>query len=72
MNLLNSYHERRINNKMNFTVVNKQVCVDNIRVLGVSSSSILLVGDADSISLSSVFDTPPESLIIGPFAPLSR
>lgn len=57
---------------MNFTVVNKQVCVDNIRVLGVSSSSILLVGDADSISLSSVFDTPPESLIIGPFAPLSR
>jgi len=56
---------------MNFTVVNKQLCVDNIRVLGVSSSSIFLVGDADSISLSSVFDTPPESLIIGPFVPLA-
>ncbi len=57
---------------MNFTVVNKKVCVDDIRVVGVTSSSIFLVGDADSISLSSVFDTPPESLIIGPFLPLIR
>lgn len=57
---------------MNFTVVNKQVCVDDIRVVGVTSSSIFLVGDADSIALSSVFDTPPESLIIGPFVPLIR
>jgi spore germination protein PD len=57
---------------MNFTVVNKNVCVDNIRIIGVSSSSVFLVGDTDSISLSSVFDTPPESLIIGPFVPLAR
>ncbi|RKL69266.1 spore gernimation protein GerPD [Salipaludibacillus neizhouensis] len=57
---------------MNFTVVNKQVCVDNVRIIGVTSSSVFLVGDTDSISLSSVFDTPPESLIIGPFVPLSR
>ncbi|WP_416148232.1 spore gernimation protein GerPD [Salipaludibacillus sp. HK11] len=57
---------------MNFTVVNKEISVDNVRVLGVASSSIFLVGDADSIALSSVFDTPPESLIIGPFVPLAR
>ncbi|MGJ9383422.1 spore gernimation protein GerPD [Salipaludibacillus sp. CF4.18] len=57
---------------MNFTVVNKQVSVDNVRIIGVASSSVFLVGDTDSISLSSVFDTPPESLIIGPFVPLSR
>ena len=55
---------------MNFTVVNKDICVDNIRVIGVSSSSIFLVGDTESISLSSIFDTPSESLIIGPFVPL--
>jgi spore germination protein PD len=58
--------------KMNFTVVNKNICVDNIRIIGVSSSSILLVGDTETITLSSVFDTPPESLIIGPFVPLAR
>ncbi|WP_088105446.1 spore gernimation protein GerPD [Halalkalibacter urbisdiaboli] len=56
---------------MNFTVVNKNICVENIQITGVASSSIFLVGDTDSIALSSVFDTPPESLIIGPFVPLA-
>lgn len=56
---------------MNFTVVNKEICVGNIQITGVASSSTFLIGDTDSISLSSVFDTPPESLIIGPFVPLA-
>jgi spore germination protein PD len=55
---------------MNFTVVNKGIQVEHIRVIGVSSSSLLLVGDAETICLSSTFDTPAESLIIGPFVPL--
>ncbi|WP_332628743.1 spore gernimation protein GerPD [Halalkalibacter flavus] len=57
---------------MNFTVVNKNISVDNVRVTDVASSAIFLVGDAETISLSSAFDTPPESLIIGPFVPLAR
>lgn len=56
---------------MNYEVVNRDICVGSIHVLGVSSSSLLLVGDADSIQLTSLFDTPPESLIIGPFVPLT-
>lgn len=56
---------------MNFTVVNHNISVGNIDVRGVASSSILLVGDTDNIILSSAFDTPPESLIIGPFVPLA-
>ncbi len=56
---------------MNFTVINKEISVGAIRVTGVASSSIFLVGDANCITLSSVFDTPPESLIIGPFVPLA-
>ena len=52
---------------MNFEVVNRDICVGNINVLGVSSSSLLMVGDTNSIQLTSLFDTPPESLIIGPF-----
>ncbi|MFD1735247.1 spore gernimation protein GerPD [Bacillus salitolerans] len=55
---------------MNFTVVNKEIKVDDIRIVGVSTSSIFLIGDTESICLSSTFDTPPESLIIGPFVPL--
>lgn len=56
---------------MNFTVVNKDIQVGAIRVTGVSSSSVFLIGDTNTISLSSVFDTPPESLIIGPLVPLT-
>ncbi|GIN89944.1 putative spore germination protein GerPD [Siminovitchia terrae] len=57
---------------MELNIVNRELCVGQIRVIGVSASSILLVGDADTIQLASLFDTPPESLIIGPFVPLSR
>ena len=56
---------------MNFEVVNRDICVGSIHVLGVSSSSLLMVGDTNSIQLTSLFDTPPESLIIGPFVPLT-
>ncbi|MBU8907910.1 spore gernimation protein GerPD [Desertibacillus haloalkaliphilus] len=56
---------------MNFTVVNRDISVDNINIIGVSSSAVFLVGDTDYVSLSSAFDTPPESLFIGPFVPLA-
>lgn len=56
---------------MNFQVYNRDLSVGNIRIVGVASSSLFLVGDAQTIQLSSVFDTPPESLIIGPFVPLT-
>ncbi|MBU8583245.1 spore gernimation protein GerPD [Bacillus paralicheniformis] len=56
---------------MNFTVVNRCLDVGNIVITGVSTSSVFLVGDTDCISLSSIFDTPPESLIVGPFVPLA-
>ncbi|UCZ51455.1 spore gernimation protein GerPD [Bacillus shivajii] len=56
---------------MNYTVINRDISVDNIKITGVASSSIFLVGDTDTIHLSSVFDTPPESLIIGPIVPLA-
>jgi spore germination protein PD len=56
---------------MNYTVVNKEISIGDIRIIGVTSSSIFLIGDAEVITLSSIFDTPPESLIIGPLVPLS-
>lgn len=56
---------------MKMKVVNKEIKVGEIRVIGVASSSVLLIGDTETIQLGSVFDTPPESLIIGPLVPLS-
>ncbi|MCJ7840384.1 spore gernimation protein GerPD [Lederbergia sp. NSJ-179] len=55
---------------MNLNVVNRELCVGEIQITGVTTSSLFLVGDADTIQLASTFDTPPESLIIGPFVPL--
>jgi spore germination protein PD len=56
---------------MNMQVYNRDIHVDNIRVEAIASSSLLLVGDTDTIQLASIFDTPAESLIIGPFVPLN-
>ncbi|WP_123040943.1 spore gernimation protein GerPD [Cohnella candidum] len=50
-------------------VVNGPVYVGAIRVLGIASSAALLVGDTDSLTLYSYFDTPAESVIVGPLAP---
>ncbi|MBB3852751.1 spore germination protein PD [Parageobacillus caldoxylosilyticus] len=55
---------------MNYTVINRDVHVGDIHLIAVTSSAVFLIGDADVINLASAFDTPPESLIIGPFVPL--
>ncbi|WP_248929486.1 spore gernimation protein GerPD [Paenibacillus hamazuiensis] len=50
---------------MNVYIENKQLTVGNIRITGVATSSVFLIGDTENITSSSIFDTPPESLIIG-------
>ncbi|XID94099.1 spore gernimation protein GerPD [Paenibacillaceae bacterium WGS1546] len=59
---------------MNFPIYlhvdNGPVSVGSIRLIGVSSSSALLIGDTESFSLYSYFDTPPESVLVSPLAPL--
>jgi spore germination protein PD len=56
---------------VNFEVYNRDITVENIKIIGVASSSLVMVGDTESIQLASIFDTPAESLIIGPFVPLA-
>ncbi|MCZ8518842.1 MULTISPECIES: spore gernimation protein GerPD [Paenibacillus] len=56
---------------MNLQVDNKGLHVGSVQITGVASASLFLIGDASLIRLSSVFDTPPESLIIGPMEPLT-
>ncbi|THF72593.1 spore gernimation protein GerPD [Cohnella fermenti] len=51
-------------------VNNGPVTIGGLAVRGVASSSALLIGDTESFTLYSYFDTPPESVIIGPLVPL--
>lgn len=51
---------------MNVKIVNRKLAVHEFNIIGVSISSVLLIGDAQSISAGSAFDTPPTSLVVGP------
>jgi spore germination protein PD len=55
---------------MNFEVHNWGLCVGSVDIVAVASSSVFLIGDNEEIKLSSFFDTPPESYIVGPLVPL--
>ncbi len=44
---------------MNLQVINRELSVGSIDIAGVASSSLVLIGDADIIQLTSAFDTPP-------------
>ena len=55
---------------MNLNVVNRELKVGQIKMNGVSSSSLFLIGDANLLILSSILDTPFESVTEGPFVPL--
>ncbi|MEK3722255.1 spore gernimation protein GerPD [Paenibacillus sp. FSL H8-0034] len=55
---------------MNFHVTNHALCVGDVRIIGVSSSSVFLIGDTQTIVCSSIFDTPPEAVSSGPLTPL--
>lgn len=51
-------------------VNNGPVHVGTIRIIGIVSSSSVLIGDTGQLTLYSYFDTPPESYVEGPLAPL--
>ncbi|WP_242142216.1 MULTISPECIES: spore gernimation protein GerPD [unclassified Bacillus cereus group] len=55
---------------MNLHVINREMKVGQIKTNGVSSSSLFLIGDANLLILSSILDTPFESVTEGPFVPL--
>jgi spore germination protein PD len=59
-----------MNSPLTLNVCNGPVYVGSISLIAVSSSSSLLLGDTESLHLYSFFDTPPESVIVGPLAPL--
>ena len=55
---------------MNVNVVNRELKVGQIKMNGVSPSALFLIGDANLLILSSILDTPFETVTEGPFVPL--
>ncbi|TYP72715.1 spore germination protein PD [Paenibacillus methanolicus] len=55
---------------MNLKVINHSLYVGSIEMTAVASSSVFQIGDTEQYSLYSMFDTPPESVVVGPIAPL--
>ncbi|MFD2116093.1 spore gernimation protein GerPD [Paenibacillus yanchengensis] len=53
-----------------FYVTNDQLSVGRVDLFGISSSSLFQIGDTEQINLYAMFDTPPESVIVKPLAPL--
>lgn len=56
------------NLKMN--VDNKKLRIGQVSIQSVNAASLVLFGDADSIAVSSLTDTPADSLILKPLDPL--
>jgi spore germination protein PD len=52
-------------------VINKGLHIGDIRIVGVAGSSVVLIGDTEIVTLSSISDTPPEAVIVGPIVPLA-
>lgn len=50
---------------MRYHVSNGEISVKDLKISNVATSSTIFVGDTKSISLSTIFETPPEELIVG-------
>jgi spore germination protein PD len=50
---------------MDYTVINGELTVANIKIRFVGTASTVIVGDIRTIDLSNAFEGPPEELIVG-------
>lgn len=54
---------------MEYTVINHEICVGRIKITAIGGASVFIIGDSEIITPSSVFDSPPEAVTIGPLSP---
>ncbi|UVI33287.1 spore gernimation protein GerPD [Paenibacillus spongiae] len=57
---------------MKVTIINKCIKVGSMEIAGIGSSTVVLIGDTETIVNSSIFDTPADSLIFDPRVPLKH
>jgi spore germination protein PD len=56
---------------MNYHVIKGELYVGTVNIYVVTTASTLFIGDTQTVSLSSIYETPPESLILGVTIPLA-
>lgn len=55
---------------MEYHVINGGLTVSTIKMFYVSTSSVFIVGDCKTITLSNAFEGPPEAVIVGVTLPV--
>jgi spore germination protein PD len=56
---------------MKMTVRNKKMKIDGINIRSITASALFLLGDTESLTSSTYFDTPSDSLIFSTQVPYS-
>ncbi len=54
-----------MNGDMKYTVINGELAVKKVSMFSEASASVLFIGDVKMVALSSIYETPPETLIVG-------
>ncbi|MGE8205181.1 spore gernimation protein GerPD [Heyndrickxia sp. NPDC080065] len=56
---------------MELNVINREVNVGSVHIIGLATSALFIIGDAETVQQATTFDTPAESLIVGPLTPFT-
>ncbi|MBW5469903.1 spore gernimation protein [Brevibacillus formosus] len=55
---------------MRYQVINEAICVNRVSIEALSSAASLFIGDTQTVSLRSIYETPPERMIVGATIPV--
>ncbi|MBY0088634.1 MULTISPECIES: spore gernimation protein [Brevibacillus] len=55
---------------MRYQVINEVICVKRVSIEALSSAASLFIGDTQTVSLRSIYETPPEKMIVGATIPV--
>lgn len=55
---------------MRYQVINQAICIQKVKVSAISSAASLFIGDTQIVTLRSLYETPPEKMIIGATVPV--
>ncbi|MGK5507542.1 spore gernimation protein [Brevibacillus formosus] len=55
---------------MRYQVINEAICVKRVSIEALSSAASLFIGDTQTVNLRSIYETPPERMIVGATIPV--
>ncbi|TKI54718.1 spore gernimation protein [Brevibacillus antibioticus] len=55
---------------MRYQVINEAICVKKVSVSALTSAASLFIGDTQTVDLRAIYETPPETMIVGATIPI--